>query len=82
MEGRVVHARSHSSTKSAQGKESAVGLKAEAEAKDAKKAVNLRLPEEALMRHKVHSLAERKSLSEVVTELIETHLIKHKLIKG
>jgi hypothetical protein len=42
--------------------------------------VNLRLPASTVTRLKLHSLAEKTSASDIVAELIETHLRKHSII--
>jgi hypothetical protein len=45
-----------------------------------KATINLRLPLEALMRLKVHCALERRTASDVVTDLIEQNLTKHKVV--
>jgi hypothetical protein len=45
-----------------------------------KATINLRLPLEALMRLKVHCALERRTASDVVTDLIEQNLNKHRVV--
>ena len=45
-----------------------------------KATINLRLPLEALMRLKVHCALERRTASDVVTDLIDQNLNKHKVV--
>ena len=45
-----------------------------------KASINLRLPLEAVTRLKVHCALERRTASDVVTDLIEQNLTKHKVV--